>query len=119
MISWDTIVYGAALTLVAALAAVFLLLRERNRLVLVAAGVAAIAGPVAWNAVLHSMDANDFFVDAPLSLFPVSWQDTGTGVWTLALAAIGQCAVQRSARRAGMVAVVVAAAALVVDVYLY
>jgi hypothetical protein len=58
--------------------------------VLAAVALSALAGPLAWNAVLHSAGNSDFFHDAPVAVFPVSWQDTGSGVWTLAVAAIAQ-----------------------------
>src|SRR5438105_2794159 len=119
MISWSTILYGAALSAVFAAALVFLAARERRLFVLAIVAVTAFAGPVAWNAVLHSVDASDFFVDAPVAVFPVSWQDVGSGVWTLALASVAQGAVQKSARRATILAALTAVAALLVDIYLY
>jgi hypothetical protein len=29
-----------------------------------------------------------FFLDAPIPVFPISWQDTGSGVFTVAVAAL-------------------------------
>ena len=119
MISWGTIIYGAVLSAGAAIAAVFLAARERRLLVLGLVAVSGLCGPLAWNAVLHGRDARDFFVDAPVGVFPVSWQDVGSGVWTLALASTLQGLAQSSARRAVVVAVLTAAAAFLVDIYLY
>jgi hypothetical protein len=51
--------------------------RQRSPGVLVAVAVGAFTGPVAWNAILRATAANQFFVDAPIPVFPVSWQDTG------------------------------------------
>ena len=119
MISWGTIFYGAGLSAALALGASFVLGRERDRLTLALVVVAALAGPIAWNAVLHSREAAGFFVDAPVALFPVSWQDVGSGVWTLAAASVVMGTTQNRARRALVLSLLTAAAALLVDIYLY
>ncbi len=119
MITWGTIVYGAAVSAVFALAAVFLLGRERGQFTLGLVVVASVAGPVGWNAILHSAGNRNFFHDAPVGLFPVSWQDVGSGVWTLAAAAVLLGLTGASARRATTLAVLTAAAAFLVDIYLY
>ncbi|WP_051735960.1 hypothetical protein [Amycolatopsis rifamycinica] len=45
------------------------------------AGLAAGLGPAAWNAILNAVHAPGFFTDAPIPVFPVSRQDTGSGVF--------------------------------------
>jgi hypothetical protein len=62
-----------------------------------------------------------FFTHAPISAFPISWQDTGSGVFTLALATITVATVtpRLAARRLLLVGGIAAIAALLVDVYLY
>lgn len=70
------------------------------------------------------MNAPQFFVDAPLPVFPVSWQDTGSGVFgfaALALALVLGLGPLRSApaRRLVLLAGLGSIAALVVDVFLY
>ena len=119
MIDWGTILYGAALSAVAAVLAAAIVARERSPLVLVVVVLSAFAGPLAWNAVLHSAGNSDFFHDAPVAVFPVSWQDTGSGVWTVALASGAQGATQSRARRALLLAVLTGIAAFLVDIYLY
>ena len=52
-------------------------LRQRAIGVGGAVAVRAFAGPFAWNAILRAVNAPQFFVDAALPVFPVSWQDTG------------------------------------------
>ncbi|MFF1899088.1 hypothetical protein [Streptomyces sp. NPDC058206] len=42
---------------------------------------------MAWNAILRAAHGEQFFTYAPVIVFPVSWQDTGSGVFTLAAAA--------------------------------
>lgn len=83
--------------------------------------VSACAAPIAWNAILLATHANRFFTDAPISVFSVSWQDTGSGVFTLALAtiAIGAVAPHLTARWLLLVGGIAALAALLVDIYLY
>jgi hypothetical protein len=122
VISWGSIAYGAVLSGVAAAALVALALRERRPAVFVGAGLCAAAGPLAWNAVLRDADASGFFVDAPVAVIPASWQDTGSGVWALALTALvlglGPLA-QATGRRLALVALLTGLAAFLVDVYLY
>jgi hypothetical protein len=122
MLSWSTIAYGAVLSALLAAVLVALLVRSRRPLVIATAGVGAGAGPVAWNAILNAVHAPGFFTDAPIAAFPVSWQDTGSGVFALAVAAaalgLGPLATGPG-RRVALASLLAAAAALVVDVYLY
>lgn len=122
MIGWGRIAYGAALSAVAAAVAVRLGLRERRPAVVIAAAAAAAVGPVAWNAILHETGGRGFFHDAPVQVFPVSWQDTGSGVFATAAASLvlGFGALRASTgRRLATVALTCGVAALLVDIYLY
>lgn len=122
MLAWTTISYGAALSALVALVLVFLAARERRPATLIAVAVGAFAGPFAWNALLREVNAPQFFVDAPLPVFPVSWQDTGSGVFAFAtLALVLGVGPLRStpALRLVLLAGLGAIAALVVDVFLY
>ncbi len=121
MLSWGAIGYGAALSAVLGVL-LALIARERRPLVLVGVAVGAGAGPVAWNAILRATRADQFFVDAPIPAFPISWQDTGSGVFALAaLALILAAAVPAtsSPRRVAGLALLGAISALLVDIYLY
>ena len=62
--------------------------RERRLSVLACAAVSALLGAAAWNAILHATHANQFFHDAPITVFPISWQDTGSGVFSVAVATV-------------------------------
>ena len=120
MIGWNVILYGAALSALAAAVLVAVAGRGRRGSAAVIGALAAAAGPIAWNAILRAAHGDQFFTDAPLAWFPISWQDTGSGVFTLAAAALGYgLAGAGSARRATWHAVLAAVAALLVDVYLY
>ena len=122
MLSWGVILYGAVLSAILAVVLVFLVARERGPWVLAAVAVGAVAGPVAWNAILRAVNGSRFFVDAPIPFFPVSWQDTGSGVFAVAALALvlGLGPLRAAAgRRLVLLAALGAVAALVVDVYLY
>jgi len=122
VISWGSIAYGAALSAAAAAAVIALLLRERRPAVLLAAALAAAVGPLAWNAILHDIGGEGFFVDAPFAVLPASWQDTGSGVFATAAAAlaVGLGPLHTaSGRRVALVALACGIAAFLVDVYLY
>lgn len=120
MIDWSTIGYGAALSALVAAVLLALAVRGRRPAVIALGTAAAVIGPVAWNAILRATNGSQFFVDAPIAVFPVSWQDTGSGVFTLAAAVLtfGLLRDEPSRRVAGF-ALLAAIAALVVDVYLY
>jgi len=121
MLSWGVIGYGAALSAIGAVV-LALVARERRPLVLLGVVVGAGGGPIAWNAILRATHATQFFHDAPIPAFPISWQDTGSGVF--ALAALGLvlgfvAPATYTARRNSALALLGAIAALLVDVYLY
>ena len=120
MIEWGTILYGAALSGVAAVLGL-LLVRQRDKAVLVAGGLSAFAAPIGWNAILRATHSEEFFTDLPVAVFPASWQDFGSGVFTFALASLS-CGVlfpRRSGREVVLVASVCGLAAFLVDIYLY
>jgi hypothetical protein len=121
MPSWWVVSYGAILSGIAAAVGVRFLIRERRPGVLLTAAVAASLGPLAWNATLHHT-GGDFFVDAPIVVFPISLQDTGSGVFATALSALllgfGPLGAA-TGRRLALATTVCGLAALLVDIYLY
>jgi hypothetical protein len=88
MLSWASILYGAALSAVVAGVALAALVRPRRLTVILTAVLATAVGPLGWNAILRATHASQFFTDAPLRLLPASWQDTGSGVFALAATAV-------------------------------
>ena len=122
MIDWARILYGAVLSTLLAGVLLALLGRPRNLGVIAAGALGAGLGPIAWNAILLATQARQFFVDAPVVVLPASWQDTGSGVFALALSsvvlALGPLATAPARRVAGL-ALVCGVAAFLVDVYLY
>ena len=122
MISWATILYGAALTFVLVGVAVWVAGRGALLTMVVAASASA-AGALVWNAILHSISGvGGFFVDAAIAVFPASWQDTGSGVFALGMTALAlgfgplRAAPARVAARLAVLSGVVTFA---VDMYLY
>ena len=122
MLAWTTIFYGAALSALGAAIVVALAARESRLLTALTAAVGAFAGPVTWNAILRSTHATQFFVDAQVPVLPASWQDTGSGVFAIAvttvLLGIGPLGAH-PARRTTALALLAGLVAFLVDVYLY
>ena len=121
MISWTTIFAGAAMSVAFAAIVLVLVLRERRPTVLLTALASTFGAPVAWNAILHRTSPGAFFVDIPFAPFPVSWQDAGSGVFTLALASLllGLLLRREPAGQVVKLAATVAVVAFLVDIYLY
>ncbi len=121
MPSWGAVAYGVALSGLVATAAVRLALRERRLAVIVVAGIASALAPLLWDLILRHTGGR-FFTDAPGLVFPVSYEDTGSGVFATALAALLLGFGPLSAaigRRVALTASVCGLAAMLVDVYLY
>lgn len=122
VLPWWVVAYGAALSAVVAVVLVAVAVRPRRPGVIAGAGLAAAVGPAAWNAILNTVHAPKFFTDAPIVVFPISWQDTGSGVFTLALAALvvglGPLGAAPG-RQVAVTALLAGVGALLVDIYLY
>ena len=119
-LTWGTISYGAALSGVAATVVVFVF--ARSAAIALTAGLSAFLGPLAWNAILHDVGGTGFFHDAPVSVIPASWQDAGSGVFTLAVACVllgGGPLAPSPGSRVASTGLLAAVCAFLVDVYLY
>jgi hypothetical protein len=121
MPSWGAVVWGILGSALLAVLAVRFVLRERRVAVLATAAAAALLGPLLWDLLLRHT-GGDFFVDAPGTVFPVSFEDTGSGVFATAIGALllGFGPLRASSgRRLAVVALACGLAALLVDIYLY
>jgi hypothetical protein len=121
MPSWGAVIWGILASALLAAVAVRVLLRERRPGVVAVAAAAALLGPLLWDLILRHT-GGDFFVDAPGVVFPVSFEDTGSGVFATAIAALALGFGPLRADRGRHVAAVTLAcglAALLVDIYLY
>jgi hypothetical protein len=119
--TWGATIWGVIASGVLGAVLVWAALRERRPGVLVTAAAAAALGPLLWDLILRHT-GGDFFVDAPGVVFPVSFEDTGSGVFATALAAValGLGPLRASnGRRTAVAALLCGVAALLVDIYLY
>jgi len=121
-VDFSQMLFGAVLSCLVALLFT-VALRERHIGILVTTGLAALVMPLIWNSILNVTGAIGVFSrDLPFPAFPISWQDTGSGVFTLAGASVALmigAARNFRPRRIAALALATAAAALVVDVYFY
>jgi len=121
MPTWGATIWGIAASAILAAVAVRFLLRERRPAVLVVSALAALLGPLCWNLILRHT-GGDFFVDAPGYVFPVSFEDTGSGVFATAIGALllgfGPLRADPG-RRVALTTLVCGVAALIVDIYLF
>src|SRR5215212_3019865 len=115
--------YGAALSAVAAVLLLAFVARERHPLMLAVGGVTAFAMPIWWNLILRWTGATSAFShDLPFRPFPVSWQDVGSGMFTLAGAAVAlslRPGPNDTPRHLSRAALLTALGAFLVDIYLY
>jgi hypothetical protein len=119
--TWGAVVWGVAASGVLALALFWFVLRERGRGTLAAGAGAAMLGPLLWDLILRHT-GGDFFVDAPGVVFPISFEDLGSGVFATAIGAVvlglGPLRAATGARVA-WACLLSGLAALLVDIYLY
>jgi hypothetical protein len=121
--AYSQMLYGAVIS--GALAAILVAFagNRRRPAVVLAAGLAALVMPLAWNLMLRKTGATGLFShDLPFTPFPISFQDTGSGVFTLAGASValglGTAREQAAPRVVGL-ALLTALAALLIDIYTY
>jgi len=121
MPSWGAVAFGVVLSGILAAVAIALIFSERKSSVLLAAALSAALGPLLWDLILRHT-GGDFFVDAPGYVFPVSFEDTGSGVFATALATLvmGFGPLRTAtAKQLATVAATCGVVALLVDIYLY
>jgi hypothetical protein len=121
MPSWGAVAWGVSISALLAVVATRLLFRERRASVLVAAAATALLGPLLWDLILRHTGGK-FLVDAPGVVFPISLEDTVSGVFATALGVVLLGLGPLRAASGGRVALgslVCGAAALLVDIYLY
>jgi hypothetical protein len=121
MPTWGAVTYGVVLSGVLAATALLVVLRERRAAVIATPAACAVVAPLCWDLILRHT-GGDFFVDAPGVVFPISFEDTGSGVFAAALSALALgFGPLRTAtgRRLAATATLCGLAALLVDIYLY
>lgn len=121
MPTWGATIWGIFASAALAVIGVRYLLRERRLSVLAVSAAAALLGPLLWDLILRHTGGK-FLVDAPGYVFPVSYEDTGSGVFATAVAALllGFGPLQaETGRRVALNVAVCGLAAFLVDIYLY
>ncbi|MBI4883674.1 MAG: hypothetical protein HY826_06420 [Actinobacteria bacterium] len=119
VLPWSYVVFGSLIGPAVGVAALWLLGERRVRSLSVA-GVGVCAGTWLWNSMLNIRHAGVIDGDVPFKPFPISWQDTGTGVFAFAFAACALLATterDEPGRRTLRIAGIAALAAFVMDVY--
>jgi hypothetical protein len=121
--SVPSMLYGAALSAILALLTARMITREHRPAILATAAGAAFLMPLAWNTILRATGATPAFShDLPFRPVPISWQDTGSGVFTLAgamLALALATGAREPAPRLARLALGTAIATLLIDIYTY
>jgi hypothetical protein len=116
------ILYGLALTAVFEVILTLAVPRWRRPELIVTTTVVTVLAVLGWQCVLRATHASQFFTDLPFRPFPVSWQDTGSGVATLAFTgpvlAYGPLR-RRAATDVATLSLAAGVVALLVDIYLY
>lgn len=119
VLPWGRVLFGSVVGPLVAVAALWLAKERRpSTLLITAAGVCS--GTWLWNAMLNIRHANVIDGDIPFTPFPISWQDTGTGVFAFAFAAAALLATvnrNQPGHRTLKVAGIAGVAALVMDIY--
>jgi hypothetical protein len=122
MLTDGRILYGVTLTAIGLAGLTLVVPRWRRLGLFLTAVVGASVAVLSWQFVLRATHASQFFTDLPFRPFPVSWQDTGSGVVAFAVTALllayGPMRKQ-PAPEAASLALAAGAVALLVDIYLY
>lgn len=121
VLPWSTVIAGS---IVGALAGTGVLwaLGERAPQTLIATALAVFAGTFLWNFMLNVRHAGVIDGDIPFALFPISWQDTGTGIFSFGAAALTLMATthrNEPGRHTLKVAGLAALTAFLIDVYFW
>ena len=121
MPTWGATIWGVLASAALASIGVWFALKERRISVLFASAAAALLGPLLWDLILRHTGGK-FLVDAPGYVFPVSYEDTGSGVFATAIAALllGFGPLRAEAgKRVALNVLICGLAALLIDIYLY
>lgn len=119
VLPWSSIVFGSLIGPAVGVVVLWLL-RERHRPALSVTAIGVCAGTWLWNTMLNIRQAGVIDGDIAFKPFPISWQDTGTAVFSFAFAtAILLATTHRNqpGHRTLKIAAIAAGAALVMDIY--
>ena len=119
VLPWSHVLFGSIVGPLVGIAALWAL-RERHRPTLAISAVAVFAGTWLWNGMLNVRHATMIDGDIPFKPFPISWQDTGTGIFAFAFtttALLATISRHQPGHRTLKIAGIAAIAAFLMDVY--
>lgn len=119
VLPWSHVLFGSLVGPVVGIAALWVF-RERHHPTLAISAVAVFTGTWLWNGMLNVRHATMIDGDIPFKPFPISWQDTGTGIFALAFATAALLATvhrHEPGHRTLKIAGIAAVAALLMDIY--
>jgi hypothetical protein len=119
VLPWRTVVIGSVSGALAGIVVLWIA-RERSARTLALTALAVFTGSFLWNFMLNVRHAGVIDGDIPFALFPISWQDVGTGVFSFAAVALLLMATTHRGepgRHTLKVAGIASLAALVIDIY--
>jgi|SRR5215210_2615583 len=122
MLSWGYLANGAAVSAVLEVLLLLCVPRWRKPWIIITTAIVGFCGPFGWQAVLKITESSRFYTDLPVSFFPISYQDAGSGVVTFALRCLtlGYGPMRKSpAHEVVSLSLAVGAVALLVDIYYY
>jgi hypothetical protein len=103
MLSWAHLARGAGLSALLEVLVMLAVPRWRRPRLIITSAVIGFAAPFGWQAVLKLTHSYRFYTDLPVSFFPISYQDTGSGRCHIRdpLAHLGRRADAQRARQGG------------------
>lgn len=119
VLDWWTVAFGICIGTIGSTAGLWLA-KERRRTTLIASALGVAVGTALWNVMLNVRHAVTIDGDIPLSVFPISWQDAGTAIFSFAFAALFLLTTAHAdepGRRTLRVAAIAATIAFLFDVY--
>jgi hypothetical protein len=121
VLPWSRVLFGSLIGPAVGVGALWAL-RERRLVTLVVTAAGVCGGTWLWNSMLNIRHAGVIDGDVPFDPFPISWQDTGTGLFCFAVTSFALLATvlrNKPGRRTLKVAGVASFAAFVMDVYFW
>ena len=121
VLPWSHIAGGSIAGTVIGLVILFAI-GERDTTTLAATAAGVMAGTWLWNAMLNIRHATVIDGDIPFKPFPISWQDTGTGIFAFAFTTAALLATtMRTAHglRTLKTAGIAAATTCIIDIYFW
>jgi hypothetical protein len=119
VLPWSHILFGSLVGPAVGVVALWFA-GEREPRTLAATALSVCAGTWLWNTMLNVRHAAVIDVDIPFRPFPISWQDTGTAVFSFAATSLVLLATthrNQPGRRTLKIAGIATLAALIMDIY--